>query len=391
MGLCLSPKKTFGASNKLKVLGVEIDTVAQTVGITNDQCHRILAQCRSLLQRRSEDLLDMQQIAGLLQFVTLSPSLLTAAHIWTDACPKGYGGYLGLNTSPTAVFAKIIPSAVPSCARCTILPPGTRSSLAGPPPGVATSLGISACAANLLWHGLAASTCRRAGGAHVNLGLDTSGFSCGRLECALHGYKRLHSVGHSGAKLPVTLLLLCQVLLAMGKMANLFPQDRLVLQVAFALTFACFLRSGKLVWDCGTDHATILTVSSVDCPVARLWHLSHGRPPSVLLFGLGPSGLNPLPRSTFVTILRHAIQACGLLALQYAGHSFCHGAATWALQHGASTANIQSLGWWSSNCYHHYIDRLAQECHALVASALFSIRNGPLVPSSPTWRDPGLA
>ncbi|KAJ1029418.1 hypothetical protein NDA13_002667 [Ustilago tritici] len=39
----------------------------------------------------------------------LSPSLLTAAHIWTDACPTGYGSYLGLDTSPTAVFAKTVP------------------------------------------------------------------------------------------------------------------------------------------------------------------------------------------------------------------------------------------------------------------------------------------
>ncbi|KAJ1028283.1 hypothetical protein NDA13_003726 [Ustilago tritici] len=501
LGLWLSPKKTFGASTKLKVLGVEIDTVAQTVGITDDQCHCILAQCRSLLQCRSADLLDMQWIASLLQFVSqvfpcrkaflrclydatcralpgkchltwpacsefiwwcdilecwsgtsiLSPLPLTAAHIWTNACPKGYGGYLGLNTSPTAVFAKTVPR---------------------PPPGVTASLGVSARAANLLWHGLAASTHRHAGGApssfqsfclrhfgfgtscfpaislqllewlahlsslgrpfhsakhglgalqshHMDLGLDTSGFSCSRLEHALCGYKHLHGVGHSGTKLPVTLLLLRQVLLAVGKMANLFPQDCLVLQAAFALAFACFLRSGKLVWDRGTDCATILTVSSiewasdhvvltlpasktdpfrqgvcvvtpevggVECPVAYLWHLSHGHPPLAPLFGL-----DLLPRSTFVTILRCTIQACSLLVLQYTSHSFHCGMATWVLQHSASTANIQSLGWWSSNCYCCYINRLAQECRALVASALFSVRDGPLVPSSPAWRDPGLA
>ncbi|KAJ1021729.1 hypothetical protein NDA13_005344 [Ustilago tritici] len=182
--------------------------------------------------------------------------------------------------------------------------------------------------------------------------------------------------------------------------------------------------SGKLVWDCGTDCTTILTVSSVEwvsdpvvltlptsktdpfwqgvhvvapevggieCPVACLRHLSHSCPLLVPLFGLGPSGLDPLPWSTFITILCHAIQACGLLASQYAGHSFCCGAATWVSQHGASTANIQSLGRWSSNCYHRYINRLAQERRALVTLALFSVRNGPLVPSGPAWRDPGLA
>ncbi|SAM86288.1 uncharacterized protein UBRO_20335 [Ustilago bromivora] len=163
LGLWLSPKKTFGASTKLKVLGIKIDTVTQTIRITDDQCHHILAQCRSLMQHHSMDLLNMQWIAGLLQFVSqvfpcrkaflrhlynathhalpgkrcltqlarleliwwcdvlehwsgtsiLSPSLLTAAHVWTNACLKGYGGYLGLDTSPTAVFAKAVP-----CCHC---------------------------------------------------------------------------------------------------------------------------------------------------------------------------------------------------------------------------------------------------------------------------------
>ncbi|KAJ1035817.1 hypothetical protein NDA13_000476 [Ustilago tritici] len=237
---------------------------------------------------------------------------------------------------------------------------------------------------------------------------------------ALRGYKHLHGIGHSGTKLPVTLPLLHQVLLAMEKMADLFPQDRLVLQAAFA----CFLHSGKLVWDRTTNRTTILTVSSVEwasdhvvltlptsktdpfwqgvrvvapevggieCPAAHLRHLSHGCPPLALLFGLGPSGLDPLPQSTFVTILCRTIQACSLPALQYTGRSFCHGAATWASQHGASTADIQSLSWWSSGCYCCYINRLAQERSALVTLALFSIRDCPLVPSGPAWRDPGLA
>ncbi|SPC61955.1 uncharacterized protein UHOD_12130 [Ustilago sp. UG-2017b] len=216
----------------------------------------------------------------------------------------------------------------------------------------------------------------------------------------------------------------CVVLLAVGKMADLFPRDCLVLQAAFALAFACFLHSGKLVWDHSTNCTTILTASSVKwasdhvvltlpasktdpfwqgvcvvdlevgsvkCPVTRLQHLSHGRSPSALLFGLGTSGLDPLPQSTFVTILHRAIQACGLPASQYTSHSFRRGTATWALQHSAPTTDIQSLGRWNSDCYRCYIDRSAQERRNLVASALFSVRDGPLVPSSPAWRDPGLA
>ncbi|SOV01806.1 uncharacterized protein UDID_18790 [Ustilago sp. UG-2017a] len=178
-------------------------------------------------------------------------------------------------------------------------------------------------------------------------------------------------------------------------MADLFPRDRLVLQAAFALAFACFLHSGELVWDRSTNCTTILTVSYIE------WASDHvvlTLPASKTdpfrqapLFGLGTSSLDPLPQSTFVTILHHAIQACGLPVSQYTGHSFRRGAATWALRHSASTTNIQSLGRWSSDCYHCYIDRSAQERHTLVALALFSICDGPLVPSGPTWRDPGLA
>ncbi|SPC60574.1 uncharacterized protein UHOD_11129 [Ustilago sp. UG-2017b] len=121
---------------------------------------------------------------------------------------------------------------------------------------------------------------------------------------------------------------------------------------------------------------------SIECPVACLRPLSHGRPPLVPLFGLGPFGLDPLPRSTFITVLRRAIQACGLPASQYAGHSFHRGVATWASQHGTSTTDIQSLGRWSSDCYHRYIDRSAQECCALF----------PVAPPGEiqAWPDPGL-
>ncbi|SOV01576.1 uncharacterized protein UDID_18126 [Ustilago sp. UG-2017a] len=159
LGLRLSPKKTFGNTTKLEILGIEIDSVTQTVSITNERQARILSQCRSLLQRRSADLLDMQRIASLLQFISqvfpcskaflrrlydatrcaasvrcrisretraeltwwcrvleswsgttvLLPSPLLVAHIWTDACPCGFGGYLGPASNLQAIFATETP------------------------------------------------------------------------------------------------------------------------------------------------------------------------------------------------------------------------------------------------------------------------------------------
>ncbi|KAJ1024022.1 hypothetical protein NDA13_004852 [Ustilago tritici] len=564
LGLRLSPKKTFGTSTKLKVLGIEIDTVAQTIRITDNQRHHILTQCCSLLQRCSMDLLNMQQIASLLQFVsqvfpcrkaflrrlynttrralpskccltrpacleliwwcdilecwsgtsTLSPLPLTAEHIWTNACPKGYGGYLGLDTSPTAVFAKTIPCRHRKKNICFLEALAVLAALQRfLPHWLGPTLVVVHVKNENVKHGL------RSGCSHNLLTqcllqeifglclkhdltirpqrvLSTDNVLADLLSCLHflhiqllfpHAHDALFSHPACAAALQVFHLVSllvpptscgmalppapaampgvhpcpsspsasnisglahpvfqprasncwsgsptspAVVALSTWPSTSLVPSNptmwtlALTPQAAFALTFACFLRLGELVWDRSTDCATILTVSSVkwasdyvvltlpasktnpfqqgvhvvtlevggiECPVACLQHLSHGRPPSAPLFGLGPSGLDPLPQSTFVTILCRAIQACGLPVSQYASHSFHHGAATWVLQHGASTANIQSLGRWSSDCYCHYIDRSAQEHRTLVALALFSIRNGPLVPSGPAWRDPGLA
>ncbi|KAJ1029587.1 hypothetical protein NDA13_002833 [Ustilago tritici] len=478
LGLWLSPKKTFSASIKHEVL--------------DPACLELIWRC---------DVLKCWSGTSI-----LSPLPLMAAHIWTDACPKGYGSYLGLDTSPTAVFAKTVPrptlvvvhvdnenvkhdlrsghSCDPLTQRLlreifglclkqnlTIWPqqvlstdniladllscqhflriqllfprvhdvlfshpacvavlqvPHLASPLVPPtscgtalPPAPAAVPGVRPCPSS-------PSASDISGSAHPVFQPRASNcWSGSPTSPALVALSTRPSTGLVPSD-PTTWTLAStpQVLLAVGKMADLFPRDCLILQAAFALAFACFLCSGELVWDRGTDRATILTVSSVKwasdhvvltlsasktdpfwqgvcvvapevggvkCPVACLRHLSHGCPPLVLLFGLGPSGLNPIPRSTFVTILRRAIQACGLPALQYTGHSFRCGAATWVLQHGTSTADIQSLGRWSSNCYRRYIDRLAQERRALVASVLFSVCDGPLVPSGPAWRDPGLA
>ncbi|SAM59479.1 uncharacterized protein UBRO_20221 [Ustilago bromivora] len=117
-----------------------------------------------------------------------------------------------------------------------------------------------------------------------------------------------------------------------------------------------------------------LLVSSTSPTVAHLQHHSSALalPASTLSPGLPSSPSSAMPS-------RIAASQCRSTP------------ATWVSQHSASTADIQSLGRWSSDCHHHYIDRSAQECRALVASALFSIHNGPLVPSGPAWRDPGLA
>ncbi|KAJ1043663.1 hypothetical protein NDA10_000865 [Ustilago hordei] len=157
LGLRLSVKKTFANLTCLEVLGIDIDSAAQTVGITLERQAHILSQCHHLLSHSTADLLDMQHIAGLLQFVSqvflcgkaflhclysctrrqhsagrwriprpalaelawwvtmleswsgmsvLSPSPLVVAHVWTDACPRSYGAHLGLATDTMAIFSR---------------------------------------------------------------------------------------------------------------------------------------------------------------------------------------------------------------------------------------------------------------------------------------------
>ncbi|SAM85244.1 uncharacterized protein UBRO_20884 [Ustilago bromivora] len=129
LGLDLSPSKTFFGTKKLEVLGIEINTEALTIRITDTHRSSILCTIQDLLQSNRVSLLQLQRISGLLQFVTqvaplgraylgrlhwnglslLLPSPLRAAHIWTDACPRGLGGYLGAAGHPDLVLARCVP------------------------------------------------------------------------------------------------------------------------------------------------------------------------------------------------------------------------------------------------------------------------------------------
>ncbi|KAJ1574277.1 hypothetical protein NDA11_003417 [Ustilago hordei] len=257
---------------------------------------------------------------------------------------------------------------------------------------------------------------------HVNLGLSLAGFECSHLEQALRGYKCIHGARHTGAKLPITLPLLRRLVTAVDTFGDLSVRDRTMFKAVFTLSFACFLHSGEVVWDWHTDPAIVLHIGSVElaadhaivtlpaskmdpfhlgvkvvtplvgspeCPIAHLCHLLSGCPSSAPLFGLGPSGADPLPHSSFVAILQHTIAFTGLAQSAYAGHSFRRSATTWAARLGASPETIQCLGRWNSDCFRCYVDRSTSERHDLSVTALFSVRDSPLVPDSASWQDVG--
>lgn len=131
-------------------------------------------------------------------------------------------------------------------------------------------------------------------------------------------------------------------------------------------------------------------VGGIECPYVSLKAIcSAQRPAAAPVFAIN-DGFQPLTRTFFLSILRLALERLGLQPSEYAGHSFRRGAATWAASAGVDSSTIQLLGRWSSDCYRRYIDRSALERRSMVASALFSVREGPLVPSSLSWRDPVL-
>ncbi|SPO32026.1 uncharacterized protein UTRI_02583 [Ustilago trichophora] len=158
LGFKISQKKTLWSTTKLEVLGIELDSVAQTASITMQRRQRILQLCSRIIERGRASLLELQQVAGHLQFVTrvaphgraflrrlydavrshykspfgrriskatraellwwvdtlnlwdgvslLQPSPLIIEHIWTDASKRGIGGHLGSMEAPSAVFSR---------------------------------------------------------------------------------------------------------------------------------------------------------------------------------------------------------------------------------------------------------------------------------------------
>lgn len=153
----LSHKKTMWNTTRLEVLGIELDSVAQTASITPQCCQHILGLCSHILDRGKATLLELQQVAGHLQFVThvtphgcaylrrlynaicahhkapferciskptraelcwwiltlqdwdgvslLQPSLLLVENIWTDASKRCIGAHWGSMSNPSAIFS----------------------------------------------------------------------------------------------------------------------------------------------------------------------------------------------------------------------------------------------------------------------------------------------
>lgn len=157
LGFKISHKKMSWAMTRLEILGIKLDFMAQTASITSEHQQCILQSCSQVLHQGRASLLELQQIAGHLQFVMhiaphghaflhwlynavrahykapfgcciskptrdelswwistlqswdsislLQPSPLLVAHIWTDTSKHCIGAHLGTMDNPEAVFS----------------------------------------------------------------------------------------------------------------------------------------------------------------------------------------------------------------------------------------------------------------------------------------------
>lgn len=229
-----------------------------------------------------------------------------------------------------------------------------------------------------------------------------------QLEYILKGVKR-STRKKVRPRLPITPEILGRLRRSWDRQSNVF--DAKMLWAASCLCFFGFLRSGEIVSPTTKSHdpAYHLTVRDVSVdsreapsriqvqikasktdPFRQGIMLHIGRtdnclcPVTAVLGYIVARGSSPGPlfrwedgrfltREAFVQAVRLALAGSGLIAGDYAGHSFRIGAATTAARQGLQDSLIKTLGRWESPAYESYIrtapDTLSRVAKSLVASS----------------------
>ena len=239
----------------------------------------------------------------------------------------------------------------------------------------------------------------------LDLGIDCAVFCDPHLERTIHGIKRDHNEPERRIRTP----LICPHLLSILYHLRLDTYDNIVLQAAFTLAFAAFLRIGEFTYldadkqlghtfsrwfltkgsihvaqDASylelTIHAsktdpfrkgimlTIAATNDLACPVhsmRKLQAIDSHCPPHAPLFCVGKHDPYSFLREYIVQRLQELAATAGLEGDNWNGHSFRRGAATWAAQVGISDTEIQVLGRWRSDAYKAYIEYTGEERIAL--------------------------
>lgn len=222
----------------------------------------------------------------------------------------------------------------------------------------------------------------------ADTGADVSYFESRDFELFRRGVRRVKGETKVRNALPLTLPVLSAVNASL--LRDLPTRRQVVLAAAFAVAFACFLRSGEFTYDFfdpeldfqrkdlivrdgryalrlksskmdQTRKGEILALPRIDdarfahvCPSSLLQRLLTDYPdyPESPLFSFSAlRGQQRFDKASVVRELRAALAASGFGASvdgrTYSGHSFRRGAATWASRVGLSDNLIRRLGRWS--------------------------------------------
>ena len=216
-----------------------------------------------------------------------------------------------------------------------------------------------------------------------------------RLRLVQSGIQRTHATQQAAADTRVRLPITPAILLKLKEQwtPHKADADIVMLWAAASLCFFGFFRSGEitipsltsfdaskhLAWgDVAVDNTdnpqtlkVHLKVSKTDqlgkgvdvyvsktngplCPVTATMHYMTVRGAAAGPFFILKNG-TPLTKSTFTARIREALQALGLPAEHFAGHSFRIGAATAAASAGIEDSVIRTMGRWSSSAFLAYI------------------------------------
>ena len=265
---------------------------------------------------------------------------------------------------------------------------------------------------------------------HTDTGQQQSGFSEPHVDRVLRGVRRYLAEASRRRRLPITLPILVRILGAL-KFLSISQRDRTTLAAAWSLAYVGGLRCGEITYDCFNpavdfarldfkdygDYATvrlpasktdpyrkgvIITIPSVPpgSPVDPLCllrdHLHQCPFDQIALFVRAPTRANvhhehhkaSFPRSFFVDCLRRCLTLAGLNALDYAGHSFRRGLATWAkLAGNMDDGDIKLLGRWSSEAVKLYQEAPLSHIANLARVTLRVSPHAPpgVIPPSGCW------
>jgi integrase len=253
----------------------------------------------------------------------------------------------------------------------------------------------------------------------TDMGIDASVFDTREFKLFRQGIKRVKGEHAPRTALPITLPILSFINHAILRSSNMSSYDRLLLAMAYAIAFSCFLRIGELAYTTfdpllhlqrkdvlfypegiclrlkgskmdQSRKGVILPLPRIDNPAYKHICPSHllcmfltafPAAPEAPLFSFSSTGMPKFDAKRLVREYRQALIMNGFSVTDmdgrvFSGHSFRRGAATWAAKMGLGDREIMRLGRWSLKStpggHQRYIDFTIEDHRDLVSSLYYA-------------------